>query len=144
MLMISLATMDGFHGIVIGKTAMSNERNFMSNLAQKECVACKPGTPPLKGEALASLARQLAAGWQVVEEHHLEREYKFANFRDALAFTNKVGELAESQNHHPDIYLAWGKVKLTLWTHSIGGLSESDFIFCRKSGPAQRHAVNGA
>lgn len=104
----------------------------MSDLAQKECVACKPGVPPLKGDALTTLARQLSADWRVVQEHDLEREYKFANFRDALAFTNKVGALAESQNHHPDFFLAWGKVKLTLWTHSIGGLSESDFVFAAK------------
>jgi pterin-4a-carbinolamine dehydratase len=68
----------------------------------------------------------------VCDEHHLERDYKFADFRQALAFTNKVGELAEQQNHHPDIYLAWGKVKLTLWTHKIDGLTESDFIFAAK------------
>jgi 4a-hydroxytetrahydrobiopterin dehydratase len=95
-------------------------------------MPCRRGTPPLKGDAVAALASQLAAGWSVVEEHHLEREYKFPNFRDALAFTNKVGALAETQNHHPDFYLAWGLVKLTLWTHSIGGLSEGDFIFAAK------------
>jgi 4a-hydroxytetrahydrobiopterin dehydratase len=104
----------------------------MSDLAQKECVACKGGTPPLKGDDVTRLARELAAGWRVIGEHHLEREYKFANFREALAFTNKVGELAEAQNHHPDFYLAWGKVKLTLWTHKIDGLTEGDFIFAAK------------
>lgn len=103
----------------------------MNALAQKECVPCKGGHPPLKGPELGKLAGQLS-GWQVVNEHHLEREYKFKNFKDALAFTNKVGELAESVNHHPDIYLAWGKVKLTLWTHTIDGLTESDFVFAAK------------
>jgi 4a-hydroxytetrahydrobiopterin dehydratase len=104
----------------------------MSDLAQKECVPCKGGVPPLKGDELAGLAGQLAAGWRVVNEHHLEREFKFPDFRQALAFTNLIGGLAESQNHHPDIYLAWGKVKLTLWTHKIDGLTESDFIFAAK------------
>jgi 4a-hydroxytetrahydrobiopterin dehydratase len=102
----------------------------MPELAQKECVPCKGGVPPLKGDALASLARQLD-NWQVINDH-LEREYKFENFRQALEFTNKVGELAEKQNHHPDIYLTWGKVKLTLWTHKIDGLTESDFVFAAK------------
>jgi 4a-hydroxytetrahydrobiopterin dehydratase len=104
----------------------------MSKLAEKECVSCKAGTPPLKGGALSALAAELGADWRVVEEHHLEKEFKFKNFRDALAFTNRVGELAERVNHHPDIFLAWGRVKLTLWTHSIGGLSEGDFIFAAK------------
>ena len=104
----------------------------MTALAEKECVPCKGGVPPLKGEELSRLARQLNPGWQVLKEHHLEREYKFQNFREALDFTNKVGELAETQGHHPDIYLAWGKVKLTLWTHKIDGLTESDFVFAAK------------
>jgi 4a-hydroxytetrahydrobiopterin dehydratase len=104
----------------------------MNALAEKECVPCKGGTPPLKGEELKRLAEQLDGDWHVVNEHHLEREYKFKNFREALAFTNRVGELAEKINHHPDIYLAWGKVKLTLWTHKIDGLSESDFVFAAK------------
>jgi 4a-hydroxytetrahydrobiopterin dehydratase len=104
----------------------------MAELAQKECVPCKGGAPPLKGDELTRLAGQLGEGWRVVNEHHLEREYKFENFRKALEFTNKVGELAEQQNHHPDFYLAWGKVKLTLWTHKIDGLTESDFIFAAK------------
>ena len=104
----------------------------MSKLAEKECVPCKGGTPPLKGGVLAALAKELGADWRVVEEHHLEKEFKFKNFREALDFTNRVGELAERVNHHPDIFLAWGLVKLTLWTHSIGGLSEGDFIFAAK------------
>src|SRR3954468_21479042 len=104
----------------------------MSSLAEKECVPCKGGVPPLKGEALAKLLKQMKEGWDVVNEHHLQKEYKFKDFREALAFTNRVGELAEKQNHHPDIYLAWGKVKLTLWTHTIDGLTESDFVFALK------------
>ena len=104
----------------------------MSDLAQKQCTACKSDTPPLKGNDLAGFVQQINSGWQVVNEHHLEREFKFPNFRLALEFTNRVGALAEAQNHHPDIYLAWGKVNLTLWTHSIDGLSESDFVFAAK------------
>jgi 4a-hydroxytetrahydrobiopterin dehydratase len=104
----------------------------MSTLAEKECVACKGGIAPLKGTELSPLAVQLAPGWQVVDEHHLEREFKFKNFKEALDFTNKVGALAEKVQHHPDIYLAWGLVRLTLWTHKVDGLTESDFIFAAK------------
>lgn len=104
----------------------------MSALAEKECVPCKGGTPALKGMELGKLAEQLHGDWQIVDEHHLAREFKFRNFRDALAFTNQVGELAEKVQHHPDIYLAWGKVRLTLWTHKIDGLTESDFVFAAK------------
>jgi len=105
----------------------------MSALAEKECVPCKGGVPPLKGQDLARLAGELDQGWRVVDEHHLEKEYQFKDFRGALAFTNRVGELAEAQWHHPDIYLAWGKVKLTLWTHKINGLTESDFVLAAKA-----------
>ena len=104
----------------------------MAGLAEKECVPCKGGVPPLKGGDLARFSRELDGGWQVMNEHHLEKEYPFKDFRQALNFTNKVGELAESQGHHPDIYLAWGKVKLTIWRHKIDGLTESDFILAAK------------
>ncbi len=104
----------------------------MKELAEMECVPCKGGTPPLKGEELRKMLDRLLRGWHVIDEHHLEKEFKFENFRDALKFTNRVGELAEHVNHHPDIYLAWGKVKLTLWTHKINGLTESDFVFAAK------------
>ncbi len=105
----------------------------MSELAAKECIPCKGGVPPLRGKELQGLLKELGGGWRVVDEHSLEKEYLFKNFRQALDYTNKVGELAEAQGHHPDIYLAWGKVKLTLWTHKIDGLTESDFIFAAKA-----------
>jgi 4a-hydroxytetrahydrobiopterin dehydratase len=87
----------------------------------------------MKGAQLQALLRELNNGWQVIDEHHLEKEYRFKNFREALDFTIRVGELAEEQGHHPDIYLAWGKVRLTVWTHKIDGLTESDFIFAAKA-----------
>ncbi len=105
----------------------------MAGLAEKECVPCKGGIPPLKGENLARLSRELNGGWQVINEHHLEKEYPFTNFRDALAFTVNLGELAETQGHHPDIYLAWGRVRVTIWTHKIDGLTESDFVLAAKA-----------
>jgi 4a-hydroxytetrahydrobiopterin dehydratase len=91
------------------------------------------GVPPLKGKELESLRQQLDGDWRVVDEHHLEKSFRFKNFREALTFTNRVGELAEEQNHHPDICLAWGKVMLSIWTHKIDGLTESDFIFAAKA-----------
>ena len=87
----------------------------------------------MKGEELDALQEKLGNGWQIINEHHLEKEYIFADFRQALDFTVKVGEVAENQDHHPDIYLAWGKVKLTIWTHKIDGLTESDFILAAKA-----------
>jgi 4a-hydroxytetrahydrobiopterin dehydratase len=103
----------------------------MSELAAKTCVPCRGGVPPLKGVKLAALARQVD-GWQVVNEHHITKSFTFPNFRKALEFTNRIGKLAEEQGHHPDIYLAWGKVDVTIWTHKIDGLTESDFILAAK------------
>ena len=103
------------------------------DLAKRDCVPCRGGIPPLKGNALQELLSAVGNGWRLVGEHHLEKEYKFDDFRQALDFTNQVGEMAELQNHHPDIYLAWGKVKITIWTHKIDGLTESDFIFAAKT-----------
>ena len=105
----------------------------MSELAQENCIPCRGGVPPLKGEELNALQAKLGNGWQIINEHHLEKEYIFSDFRQALDFTVKVGEVAENQGHHPDIYLSWGKVKLTIWTHKIDGLTESDFIFAAKA-----------
>ncbi len=106
----------------------------MTSLADKTCVPCRGGTPPLKGKALADTHRQLAepSQWNVVNEHHLVRAYKFPDFRSALAFVNRVGETAEEQGHHPDILLGWAKVEITTWTHAVDGLTESDFILAAK------------
>jgi 4a-hydroxytetrahydrobiopterin dehydratase len=105
----------------------------MSELATKECVPCKGGVPPLQGQDLIPLQQQLGGGWKIINEHHLEKEFKFPNFQQALDFTNRVGALAEQVGHHPDIHLAWGKVRLTIWTHKINGLTESDFVFAAKA-----------
>jgi len=87
--------------------------------------------PPLKGEELSSLQKQVD-GWNAVEEHHITKTFKFPDFREALRFVNRVGELAEQQGHHPDLYLAWGRVEVKSWTHKIDGLTESDFILAAK------------
>ena len=103
----------------------------MSDLAAKTCVPCRGGVPPVKGEELASLQKQVD-GWNVVGEHHVTKTFTFPNFREALKFVNQVGELAEEQGHHRDIFPAWGKVGITTWTHKINGLTESDFILAAK------------
>ncbi len=103
------------------------------SLAQKKCKPCQGNERPLQGEALQPLTEQLPEGWAVVEEHHLEKTYPFKDFRQALEFTKRVGELAESEGHHPDIALSYGKVQLQVWTHKIGGVSENDFIFAAKA-----------
>lgn len=103
-----------------------------NELAKKQCIPCRGGMPPLQGERLEQLHHHIDKGWRIIEGHHLERNIKFKNFRQALDFTNQVGELAEEQGHHPDIHVSWGKVGLKVWTHKIDGLTESDFIFAAK------------
>ena len=103
----------------------------MSELSSKTCVPCRGGVPPLGGRELEVLAQQVPA-WSVVEGHHITRTFAFPDFRQALNFVNKVGELAEQQGHHPDILLSWGKAEVTTWTHKINGLTESDFILAAK------------
>jgi len=103
----------------------------MSDLASKTCVPCRGGTPPLKGAALHEFSHQLP-NWEVIDEHHITRVFTFPNFQKALDFVNRVGAVAEEQGHHPDILLTWGKAEITLWTHSVSGLTESDFIMAAK------------
>jgi 4a-hydroxytetrahydrobiopterin dehydratase len=103
----------------------------MSELASKTCVPCRGGVPALKGQDLANLKKQVPL-WQVVNDHHITREFTFPDFRKALDFVNRVGELAEEQGHHPNILLTWGRAEVTLWTHKIDGLTESDFIMAAK------------
>lgn len=108
----------------------------MSDLANQKCVPCKGGVQPLDEAALATLLERLGQdgnGWRVVGGHHLEKEYAFPDFVSALGFVNRVGAVAEEEGHHPDLYLTWGKVRITLWTHSIDGLTESDFVLAAKA-----------
>src|SRR5277367_5044324 len=100
-------------------------------VADKQCVPCRGGVAPLKGHDVEKLHKSVPA-WTVTDEHHIHREFKFPDFKQALDFVNRVGALAEEQGHHPDILLAWGKAEIKLWTHKINGLSESDFIMAAK------------
>jgi 4a-hydroxytetrahydrobiopterin dehydratase len=101
------------------------------SLADKTCVPCKGGVPALKGIALQNLHQEIPR-WNISNEHHLTRTFTFPDFKQALDFVNRVGAIAEEQGHHPDILLAWGKVEITLWTHKINGLTESEFIMATK------------
>jgi 4a-hydroxytetrahydrobiopterin dehydratase len=100
-------------------------------LAEKTCVPCRGGVPPLNADETKQLAAQVN-NWNVVNNHHIEKEFRFSDFKTALDFVNRVGAIAEEQGHHPDIYLAWGKARVTIWTHKIDGLTESDFILAAK------------
>ena len=103
----------------------------MAQLADRPCIPCKGGVPPLTADGIAPLLEQLD-GWRVVDSHHLEKRYKLKNFARALELVNRIGAIAEAQNHHPDMGLGWGRVDVTIWTHKINGLTESDFVFAAK------------
>jgi 4a-hydroxytetrahydrobiopterin dehydratase len=101
-------------------------------LAAKSCIPCKGGVPALRGKALLPLISQLGQSWHVVHEHHLMKRFAFPDFVSALKFVNAIGEVAEREGHHPDILLGWGKVEVSIWTHKIDGLTESDFVLAAK------------
>lgn len=99
----------------------------MSDLASKNWVPGQGDVPALKGADLHALSHQLP-NWEVVNEHHIDRVFKFPDFEKALEFVNRVGAVAEAQGHHPDILLTWGKVEVTIWTEAVNGLTNSDFV----------------
>lgn len=94
----------------------------------KKCVPCTAGQLALTGSELKKQSEELEDGWTVVSEHHLEKSYSFKNFKDALAFVNVVGQIAEDEGHHPNFHLSWGAVKIELYTHKVNGLTPNDFI----------------
>ena len=102
-------------------------------LADNTCVPCRGVVPSLESQKIQELLGQLESGWTLNDQGHIERTYEFPNFADALAFTNRVGNVAEIEGHHPDLYLAWGKCKVEIWTHKIQGLTESDFFLAAKA-----------
>jgi 4a-hydroxytetrahydrobiopterin dehydratase len=103
----------------------------VSGLAAKHCVPCRGGVLPLKGAELQKLSSQLP-DWKVIDEHHITKTFLFPDFKLALDFVNRVGAVAETEGHHPDIALAWGRVDVKTYTHKIDGLTESDFILAAK------------
>jgi 4a-hydroxytetrahydrobiopterin dehydratase len=103
----------------------------MTLLAERQCVRLGDDAEPLDSERIGQLQQQVP-DWDVDDDERIWRVFEFEDFAQALAFVNRVGQVAEQQNHHPDIYLSWGNVKVELSTHSIGGLSENDFIVAAK------------
>ena len=103
------------------------------NLADKKCVPTGSGVPPMDKATADEMLNLLEDGWTLNREGHLEKRYKFRDFVHALAFVNKIGAVAEEEGHHPDLYLAWGKCRVEIWTHTINGLAESDFFMAAKS-----------
>jgi len=104
----------------------------MSELADHKCDSCDTATQPVATPEADKLLRELGNGWRIVDGHHLEKAYEFKDFKQALAFTNKVGEVAELVGHHPDIFLTWGKVRIEIFTHKVKGLTKDDFILAAK------------
>jgi len=103
------------------------------SLADQKCVPCKGGVPPMDQDRAQELLQELEEGWHLNADGHLERTYSFSSFVDAMAFANRVGDIAEEQNHHPDLHVAWGRCTVEIWTHKIEGLTESDFYFAAKA-----------
>ena len=103
----------------------------MKILADQHCIPCRGGVPALKGDQLGPYAEQLP-DWKIVEEHHLAKSFRFADFKTGLDFVNRVGAVAEEEGHHPDLCLEWGKVEVRIYTHVARGLTENDFILAAK------------
>ena len=108
------------------------EGGTMSDLASLKCIPCRGGVPPMEEPEISRYVERLGGGWVVVDRHHLLKEFRFRDFAAALAFTNRIGAIAEEQGHHPDIELSWGRVGVKIWTHKIDGLTESDFVLAAK------------
>ena len=104
----------------------------MSDLSNKKCVPCEIGTPPLTPKKFNPLLKQLKLDWEVIEDKKIKHEFRFENYMDGLEFAAKVGKLAESEDHHPNIHIYYKRVVIDLTTHNIGGLSENDFILAAK------------
>ena len=102
-------------------------------LADNSCIPCRGGVPPVPADRAQVLLHELGPAWSLNGQGHLERLYTFQNFAQALEFVNRVGVVAEAEGHHPDLYLAWGKCKVEIWTHKINGLTESDFFLAAKA-----------
>jgi 4a-hydroxytetrahydrobiopterin dehydratase len=123
--------MTTFHPLLVSAMVMLR-RHIMSNLADKKCPPCDEGTNALPADKQEELRNELGQGWEIKDKHHLEKQFKFKDFRSALAFTNKIGEVAEEMGHHPDIFLTWGQVGVKIFTHKVNGLTENDFVLAAK------------
>ena len=102
------------------------------DLTKKKCEECESGTKPFDIEEAKKYLSMLKTKWKLVDGINIEHKYKFADFVEAMKFVNKVAEIAESEGHHPDIFISYSRVTITLWTHSVSGLSANDFILASK------------
>jgi 4a-hydroxytetrahydrobiopterin dehydratase len=107
------------------------------SLADEKCIPCRGGTPPLERSRAEALLRQLDDGWTLNDKGHLERAFEFKDFAGAMAFANRVADIAEAEGHHPDLHVSWGRCAVEVWTHKINGLTESDFYFAAKGDRAR-------
>ena len=101
-------------------------------LEGKKCIPCEGGVPPLSEKESNNLLDKINDGWQLIDNHHIERTWKFSDFQKALNFVNMAGVICEEENHHADFEIGWGRAKALIWTHKIDGLTESDFILAAK------------
>ena len=101
-------------------------------LASKKCIPCSGGIPPMEKKEIDKYLNNLGNGWKVNSKGHINKEYKFQDFIEAMKFANKIAEIAEKEGHHPDLHISWGSCKVEIWTHKINGLAESDFYLAAK------------
>lgn len=108
------------------------DQNDRTELAAMKCVPCRGGVPRMEQPEIDRWLTRLGGDWKVVDDHHLENEYRFPDFKSALELVNRIGAIAEAEGHHPDLELAWGRVGVRIYTHKIDGLTESDFVLAAK------------
>ncbi len=101
-------------------------------LSEKNCISCEGKIPKLSPNEIKNFSSELKNDWQVIDSKKISFEFKFKNFVEAMSFANKITEISETENHHPDLHISWGKVGVEIWTHTINGLSENDFILASK------------
>ena len=104
----------------------------MTGLSVKECVPCQGGVPTLSSADIAKYCEEIPS-WRVIDNHHLSKSFKFEDYRETIAFVNKLADLAERVGHHPAIYVTYGEARVDIWTHKVNGLTENDFVLAAKT-----------
>jgi 4a-hydroxytetrahydrobiopterin dehydratase len=102
------------------------------DLSKKKCVPCEGGIPPLNEKEISGYKKQISAEWKVIKNSKISKEYFFVSYRHTIDFVNKVADIAEEEGHHPVLHVYFGRIEIELWTHSVNGLSENDFILAAK------------
>ncbi len=104
----------------------------MMELSEKKCIPCEGGIPPLNEKEISEYIERVSKDWKVIDSNKITREFYFVSYRHTIDFVNKVANLAEEEGHHPVLHVYFGRIVAELWTHSINGLSENDFILAAK------------